>query len=423
MYSATGDADEVAESILCVCFPDPPTLVQVEWDTPAAFMHLVSGDLAKREHFVVYLPNIGRAPYFYCCRFCVNPFTVPSFCSDRPVSERFAIAQGHRMVSSEICLVIQTFFPFRDLFNSLLDWIIQFERVGRFELANLFDAVCPSDYAWPRVAAGVFQELLAEWQALPFTCSSSFSFDRSPYPKFRWVNPGSDWPEYPLAVEALAVLLRHTTRRGLELVIRALFTEHSILVTGNRPCDVTDVVLSLHFLIHPLRWICPSVSLLPHAKIDLLEQPTAFLYGVAEISIGRRDDLVIVDLNRKTVTTGLDLPHLPDLTSRDGAKLQLKKALKRNWDLWPDDAARQIVRNVNLFAAKLLEPVPRSIMTNIGAPAGSSFIPELYLANFAVEERRFVKAVSETQMMQFQVQAICREQSNSFRAADPLERG
>jgi hypothetical protein len=81
------------------------------------------------------------------------------------------------------------------------------------------------------------------------------------------------------------------------------------------------------------------------------------------------------------------------------------KALKGDWNLAPDEAGRGILGDVNPFASKLLDPVPRSIMTNISGLAGSTFIPELYLANFAVEERRFVKAVSETQMMQFHVQA------------------
>jgi hypothetical protein len=61
-------------------------------------------------------------------------------------------------------MVVQTSFPFRKLFNSLLTWIIQFDRIGRFQLTSSIDvALCsdaPIELDWPRGQAAMFEEFI-----------------------------------------------------------------------------------------------------------------------------------------------------------------------------------------------------------------------------------------------------------------------
>jgi len=251
--------------------------------------------------------------------------------------------------------------------------------------------------------------------------SADFTFDRSPYPPLRWANHSREKPEREIALQSLKVLLAHINQSGFEMILRGLLTERSVLVLGSRRCDVADVILALHLVVDPLRWICPSMSLMPHTMLDLFGQPTAFLYGLAGLAVTPPENAVIVDLNKKTVKTSLKLLDLPDIETRDGAKLEFKKTLKAHWKASsPDEAAPLIAADVAAYLAKLLAPVPRSIVTNMTSmdALSSTFVPELYLAQFRQEHRPFVQAVAETQMMQFYVQKICKDRSDNFRTAE-----
>jgi hypothetical protein len=324
-------------------------------------------------------------------------------------------------------MVIQTAFPFRELFDSLLVWIIQFERIGRFQLTSVIDGALRSDAPvkldWPRGQAAMFQEFIDRLFETPFEeQATEFALDESPYPPIQWRNASHDRPEQGLAWQTLSVLLRHTSRAGFELILSALLTERPILIVGAHRSTVTDVVLALQLMIHPLRWVSPSLSLIPHTMLEFLDLPTAWLYGLAGLSVKCPAHAVLVDLASKAVRTSLKILEVPDVETRERGKVDFRRGFRRHWDkvaATPEDAAREIMRDIAMLVAKLLEPVARSIVTNISSPESttSTFVPELYLAHFNRDHRRFVQAFSETQMLQFVVQRICKEQSNEFRSA------
>jgi hypothetical protein len=342
------------------------------------------------------------------------------------IRELINLTKNGMFVLTEICVVIQTAFPFRELFNSLLTWTIQFDRIGRFQLTSRIDVALRSDAPieldWPRGQAAAFQEFIDQLYDTPFNeQSAEFAFDQSPYPPIHWRNPAHDRPEQELAWQTLSTLLRHTTRAGFELLLSALLTERPMLIVGPHVSTVTDVVLAVQLMIHPLRWVGPSVSLIPHEMLDFLDLPTTWLYGLAGLSVPCPAHAVLVDLGSKTVKTSLKVLEAPDVETRERGKVEFRREFRRHWDKVasaPEDAARDIMRDIAMLVSKLLEPVTRSIVTNIGSPQAvtSTFVPELYLAHFNRDHRRFVQAFSETQMLQFVVQRICKEQSNTFRS-------
>jgi hypothetical protein len=164
-------------------------------------------------------------------------------------------------------------------------------------------------------------------------------------------------------------------------------------------------------MVYPLKWVLPSISVLPPCLFDVLNAPGSFLGGVTEKIPVNREGLVVLDLATKTVQSGRQIPRFPDSD-------KFAESLKSQWDVLNvnrDEAAREICAGTTRQIVQLLDPLPRSIITHFSPPAtGSTFVIELFLSHFRRRDRQFMQLMCQSQMMQYYIEQECRRQSQRF---------
>jgi hypothetical protein len=190
------------------------------------------------------------------------------------------------------------------------------------------------------------------------------------------------------------------------------------VVIGPSVHDVADVVLALHFLLFPLKWVLASFSILPASMLDYLDSPTSFLVGTTERVRVANEAAVIFDLAQASVKMAVDVPRIPHMK-------EFQSQMQTYWEALPTRRAEMveaILDETHKQLQTLLEPLQRSILTNFSWPQrrGSTFVQELFIATFPIDNRWFAKALCETQMMQFYVEHECRRRTEQWDDAPTL---
>jgi hypothetical protein len=200
-------------------------------------------------------------------------------------------------------------------------------------------------------------------------------------------------------------------------VFTALCFERTIVVFNEDEIVVNHILLSLHCLLRPLRWVCGSLSFLPLHLWDLLNAPNPLLIGMTREPESIQLGALYVDTMEDSILWEGDRPN----NSPRIAKIETLAA--KLWKLVKSPESPELLhllRGCNEFVAEMLAPVAQSIMTDFSDPSQiqSKFFVELYLKQFAMADRAFVREVAATQMFMLYVEQSCRRKSEAMGIPD-----
>jgi hypothetical protein len=236
--------------------------------------------------------------------------------------------------------------------------------------------------------------------------------DSPPSRVFQWRRPRVRKNYYPLGQRALADLVKYTNIRVFSQMFAALLLEKTIVVYHPDDAVVSHVILALHFMLRPLRWVNGSVSILPDNLAALLAAPTPLLVGQTTELGEMQPWFAYFDLAKQKHEAGGVL-----LYPKAG---EMEKTLRHIWQTKPSklEAYGEILDCTNGVVQTFLDPVEQALMSQFSqsGTVRSAFFRELYLKRFPLEERQFAEAVTRTQMFQMRVEQDCRRRSDGLSA-------
>ena len=424
LYSLPFEPEE-RDDLSLFCFPHGTTVGCEKFKYPAAFIQAALSE-PQLSPFVLYFPSKDEAPYFFCATLTVNPFTMPSVAHDLSCEDIFTFVQPDEMPTSQICIVIQTRFPYYDLYFAILKWFIQCETIGKYSITVDIDHFMQKGKYdstpgnWPESHRNSLQSLLESLQKNRIESNlSEFNFvDQYPFPALVWKHPISTRQELPLARYVVGELINLLTVDQYIELLSALCLEKSIIVVSHSQSLACNAVLALHFMIWPLKWVAPSISQLPDSLLDVLDSPSPLIVSTTQCENVLNDNAVILNLDKKQVFPMRPFALIPRLSfikerlTEYWRELNKQSATARE----RDDAVGLILSSTNITVRDLVSPVQMSIISEYADTGcnGSRFIVELFLKNFEVEERGFMKQMVGTQMMQFFIEGQCRNRTKQY---------
>jgi hypothetical protein len=320
--------------------------------------------------------------------------------------------------TTEICFAIKTKFPFFDFFVDFIRWFLESEMVARMEICDsvergLAGAFGLPSSAWPSATRErLVRDISTVSIVSPPEAEAEVVVDSPPSRVFRWRRPAVARNHDPLASRVLGDVVKHLNQRRFTHLFSALLQEKTIIVYHRDETVVNHIILALHFILRPLRWVSGSVSILPAQLADLLNAPNPLLVGVTRPLDELQPWFVYFDLvahDVRVVDRGLLLfPRYAEM----------ERALRPVWAAKSQETVNftQVLAYTNGAVQRFLEPVAQSIMSvrGEGAVVRSRFCHDLYIPRFPKEERLFVEALSETQMFRVQVEQDCRRRSDAL---------
>jgi hypothetical protein len=334
-------------------------------------------------------------------------------CTNASFAEIFDLASRGTLPVSDVTLVIQTKSPYRKLFDLLFEWLIQTDWIGRIEIKPLIESFGSStDSPWPALQRERLEGIICDLSRRPFEATTpSLRLDFRPFAPFEWTNDMDVRPEIQLARAALATLVKLIRPPEFVQLLAALLTEQPIVVLGRSVGNVSESVLAMHLMLHPLVWQCPSTSLLAPHMFEVLDSPSSYLYGITSPGAPIPSTTVVVDLADGSVRA----PPLPPLPTA----AELIATLDTHWSniaANEEEAVYLILEAIETVIKELLYDVDRAIVANYNPVdvRGSTFVPELWFAMFKLPERPFAVAMSQTQLIQFYIQLKCAKRSEAF---------
>jgi hypothetical protein len=366
---------------------------------------------------VHYFPATRSYLFFY--RFTINPLTIPSLAHDFSLAELVSHMTPTSYPTCEMVLAFKTKAPFPDLFAAIARWILQEESVSRLttfpHVERFLDGLLPIGEMWPSEHRERLQtEITGLVSLLVPRVGECVSICPPNFESLSWRRPSVGEPDDELARSTLAVVFRTFKPKTLAVVFSALLLERSIVIYHTQEAVVNRVILALHLLLKPLRWVSCSVSLLPPDLADVLQAPTPVLVGVTLKQRSFQPGVVYVDLMANSIISSTG--RVPVVPKQAG----LERDLARLWRGIGDPTGRetaQLLGMANGIVAGFLKPVKSSIVTDFSdlTEMHSKFFPELYLKQFAMAERSFAEAFAGTQMFRLYVEQECRRRSEEMR--------
>lgn len=384
-------------------------------------------DSESAEHgqfFPLYFPENKHTPYLLVYRFTVSPLTLPSFAHDMSLAQLLQHVTHTAVPTCRVCLAMKARAPCMALFRQFVRWILDAESISRmkdFSVIDgyLFNYSMPESgdlgSSWPEQHRQIFTNQVIPRLASVIPCpGNEVVIDIVPFPEFRWTISSSEQTRDVMAKEALLDLVKHVTPRLFMEIFKAVVLENTIIVYHKREEVVSNVILSLHFLLKPMKWVCGSISILPTEFKDLLNAPNPLLIGTVEAIQQVTAGYVYVDLEQGYLKREDDDLTYPKETEMEKA-VKEKFRTARSGD---SESLLELLHLCNDSVAKLIEPVVNSIITDVSNTdlVQSKFFVELFLKQFVLDERPFMKAFCETQMFQLYIEQECRKRSNSVLA-------
>jgi hypothetical protein len=368
-------------------------------------------------HFIHYFSQTQS--YLFFCRFTVNPLTIPSLAHEFSLPDLLSRMSPGSYPTCEMVLAFRTKAPFPDLFATISHWILQEETLNRLTtfpiIERFLTGLFPSGEEWPTEHRARLQTALSRLLSANIPApGEALSVHVRPFDRLSWRRPRSGEPDEGLARSVLADVFRTFKPKTLAVIFSALLLEKSIVIFHTDEAVVNRVILGLHLLLKPLRWVSCSVSLLPPDLSDVLDAPTPLLVGVSTKQRSPRPGLIYVDLTANSISSGgTRLPMVPKGKglNRDFAKIWPGAA--NGWDAMP------LLGMANGIVNGLLSPVQSSIVTDFSdfESMRSKFFMELYLKQFTMAERAFAQVFAGTQMFQLYVEHQCRTKTDEMRRA------
>jgi hypothetical protein len=409
------------------CFPQGRrTIVKTYLSRADLFNSVFSGEeLMSSSRMTLYSSGNSRSPFLFCFKYMVSPITFPMIASDVSLIEILSTVKDLTVPLTEICLAVKAKLPFDTLFNSIAAWIVECERIARLEMAPFFDSVLMGGSSLKLdviVHRERFTRVLSAGlsQAAPDR-NESVEIDVSPYPPFRWTRPGSVCSYFSLARRCFYSLLSNLSPANFVKLFSCVVLEKSVIVFHDDPETVTHMILALHYMIRPLRWVGGSVSILPDSLMDLVSAPSAVLIGTAFPLELCGVDVVYVDTQHNDIQVGSRTPEYP----------RSQAMLNEISDIWesansPDHPdLNRLIMAANLAVKDMLGPVQTSIMTDFSESQDvqTQFMDELFLAQADRRDRAYLKALSSTQMFRLHIEQECRKRSDGLKVSRENESG
>jgi hypothetical protein len=381
--------------------------------------HLYDPTSTTRGTFhTLYFPETPSSPYFFTYRFSVDPLTLPSIAHKFSLSQLLEQMSRSALPVTEICIGIKTKFPFYEFFVGLIQWILESETVARMQVCDHIDgflenpgSVTPHVAVWPDEHRTRFLNDFVAFAAIPPPDPQvEVVLDSPPCRVFRWMRPHADKNYYPLASRVLADVVKTTSQRTFTQLFSALLLEKTIVVFHTQETIVNNVILALHYMLRPLRWVSGSISILPDCLEELLNAPNPLLVGMTKPLTEMGPGFVYFNLvTRQVRASDGDFPLLP-------RRAEMEKRLKPIW-AQPSKAADplEILKETSSAVTGFTHAIAPSIMADFSqSEVHSKFFLELFLKRFAREDRSFVQALAVSQMFQAEIEQSCRKRSDAL---------
>lgn len=238
-----------------------------------------------------------------------------------------------------------------------------------------------------------------------------FSFHQAPYPIFKWKKVESLEENSSMIISCLSFLVGTLNSVDFSTLLSALLTEYQIIIYGKNIQIVSSIVLALHYLLSPLKWSFPSVSILPKDQYDYLDSPTPFIYGVDQKINMQQFESSIILVNTENKTVELNKKPFPFPADQ----MEIFENLWDNYQAKQTDLSLLILYHIRNFITDLLTPIPKFIFADVSTSNPVfEFQKEPYLLNFPHEQRSFLDSFVGTQMMSVYIQDECEKQFKVF---------
>ena len=371
------------------------------------------------QFFTLYFPENEQAPYLFVLRYKVNPLTMPTICHNFSLLSLLEKINLYDMPSCYQCIAIKSKLPYDSLFEELMKWILQCEMIGRMQISDELDNFLNGNIVkehsyWPKDCQKQMFDNLQFLFSLTTNCIDEKIFiDELPFPTFQWKAPDVAVQYYPLAARSTYNFVKHVDIHMFWSIFSAMLLERQIIVYHPDIEIASSVILSLHFLLKPLKWVLHSFSVLPPTMIDFSNSPSSVLIGTI-IEIANTDqDCVTVNLKERKVIAGRPINIHP----------KEKKFCNRFQHSYQEinspesPVIIEMIESCNHIVEKMISKINASIMSDYSDESNiqSKFIEELYLQHFKEEEREFLHCFCDAQMFMMYTEQLCRKKSENMR--------
>lgn len=413
-----------ADYISLFCFPHECEHSQKTVELPSEVINQILNEPKAEdiEFLSVYFPLIEEAPYFFCCKYVANPFSIPSICHDYNLDNVFSMITKSSIPTCEICIAIQTYYPFQEMYYGFLKWLICCEQIGKYSISPLIDSFLISNEInssvdkskWPSCHRRQFSEFLSTIIQTHLDLNSSFVIDRAPYPKFAWdLEPIENMSE-KLVINCVGCLLDRIDCEQFIVLLSSLLLQKHVIIFYKKIDILTNIIIAIQNLILPLEWHVGIIPILPDSRDDLIQSPTPVIIGVDHpLSEDLSEDNVFLDLENNRMEIHCSIPNLPF------AKL-IRESFYKYFDLLGGHsraiAIKEILDAVHQLVKKILSNVRPSIMTDYSnlEDISSRFFVELFMKRFDKDNRAFIQKMLETQILKFYIEKECKKASQNL---------
>lgn len=231
------------------------------------------------------------------------------------------------------------------------------------------------------------------FQACP--AAKKISFARPSNPEAEEEMLLGEWG-VPIALQALGHKL-------FFVLLGAVLLERKIVFVSPDLRILSALVLSWLPLIRPFNYQSVLIPILPNTMFSFLEAPVPFIVGVVEESAEiPTKDVIVVDVQKRTITAPTPIPTIPDVDSlkkkveREMEKLKITKSTKF---LDQRDLGR-IVKLFTEFFNSLFQNFHQHTLRDLTDPQKpiTVFLKESFLSSCYEEENLFLIPFLETQI-------------------------
>ncbi|KAH0795872.1 DENN (AEX-3) domain-containing protein [Histomonas meleagridis] len=404
--------NDVEISLALDCFPKGKTeiydvIIPKQELNPHVIKEVKLNDL---EFFAIsYLAN-DEAPYVFCYGYDASSFTFPSFAHNLTASEIVSQYENEILMMTKIFICFLTKFPYNDIFNEIVLWLLRSERIGRFFLHDYIIQITSTqtishvetDNDYPITQRNKMKEIITELcNKAPPLPGQKLEIDLIPYPPLSWERPILDQSSFPIYTMASLI---ETVRPPLFLAIfKTLCLEKSFVVYHSDITKVSNFIWALYFALKPLQLNAKVITVLSTRYIDFIDSPVPMIFGTT-FKLEDYNNIIFFDLERKEAK---GIKNFGKFEMFDNLLPILESK-------WSPENAQLILKMLNDVMQKIIERVKKSIITNRSDNnAHSMFEKNLFLGRFVHESRPFLNEMCNTPSFKLMVEQKCREKSES----------
>ncbi|KAH0794551.1 DENN domain-containing protein [Histomonas meleagridis] len=302
------------------------------------------------------------------------------------------------------------------MFDLFFEWFMRTELLSRVQIYEIFNYNSKPDFSqckWAETQRKYSLDVLKKLQGLVFPNQGECIDIQHPVvnvPEFHWKRPD----EKDGVLGSFTSIAENSVKYLLAKIVNPkhfislffnLFLERTIIVYSNEIDVICWIVLALHFLLRPMRWVSGSISCLPADFEDFMNSPNPLIIGTLFKGSPEPDSVYL-----NFIKTSFNLPNY--------FKPPFLKDFVHNINhCWgKENTPTEILKFCNDYVSKMEKAIQVCIMTNFTDPVrvNSVFMKELFLGRFDPSEREFCNALLDTQMFRFHVEQECKKKSDQM---------